>query len=94
MTARILLAAIKGHQTYAQYSYYGSSDTSWSGTDEFGQCKCLACVIARALGVGRPECERQRIAANRRQMGEVAERDRKYWEQYRLDHPEMDEVPF
>lgn len=91
---RIIVAAIKGHQTYARYTYYGPSDLSFTGTDEFGQCKCLACVIARATGAGRPECERQRSAADRRHMAEVAERDRKHWEQYRVDHPEMDEVPF
>lgn len=91
---RIILVAIKGHQTYAEYTYYGPSDTSWSGTDEFGQCKCLACVIARAADIGRPECQRQRSTADKRHMADVAERDRKYFEQYRLDHPEMDEVPF
>lgn len=91
---RITLAAIKGHQTYAEYTYYGPSDTSWSGTDEFGQCKCPACVIARAAGIGRAECKRQRSTADRHHMAEVAERDRRHWERYRLDHPEMDEVPF
>ncbi len=91
---RIILAAVKGHQTYARYACYGPSDLSWTGTDEFGQCKCLACAIARTAGIGRAECERQRSAASRRHMAEAAEQDRKYWEQYRLDHPEMDEVPF
>jgi hypothetical protein len=91
---RIILAAIKGHQTYAQWSHYGPSDTSWTGTDEFGQCKCLTCAIARRAGFGRDECMRQRIEASRRHVAEAAAQDREYWEQQRRNHPEWDEVPF
>lgn len=94
IAGRIILAAIKNHQTYAQYTYYGPSDLAFTGTDEFGQCKCLPCAVARKADIGRPQCQRQRGIADRRHMADVAERDRKYWEQYRLDHPETEEVPF
>ena len=83
-----VLAAIKGHQTYA---YTGQSDTGWSGPDDFGQCKCPACAIARAANIGFAECMRQRYAASRRQAAEAAERDREWWAR---NHPELNEVPF
>jgi hypothetical protein len=83
-----ILDAIKGHQTYA---YTGPSDTGWSSDDEFGQCKCQACVIARAVHVGFSECLRQRRATGERLAAEARERDRAY---FAATYPDMDEVPF
>lgn len=68
-----ILAAIEGHQTYA---YTGQSDTGWSAEDDFGQCKCPACVIARAAHVGFSECMLQRREASDRLQAEAVEHDR------------------
>ena len=62
---RVIFAAINGHQTYART---GPSDAGRTITDEFGQCKCLACIIARAADIGYAECMHQRHRASRRQM--------------------------
>jgi hypothetical protein len=83
-----ILAAIKGHQTYA---YTGRSDTGWSAEDEFGQCKCPACVIARAAHIGFSECMQQRHEASKRAFTEACERDRAHFARL---YPDMDEVPF
>jgi hypothetical protein len=83
-----ILAAIKGHQTYA---YTGQSDTGWSAEDEFGQCKCPACVIARAAHIGFGECMQQRREASDRAAAEARERDRAH---YARICPDLDEVPF
>jgi len=83
-----ILAAIEGHQTYA---YTGSSDTGWSSADDFGQCKCTPCGIARAAGIGFAECMQQRRefyeAVNAR--GEEYDRAR-----YAVLYPGPEEVPF
>jgi hypothetical protein len=52
-----VLAAIEGHQTYALTA---PGDTGWMAVDEFAQCKCQPCVIARASHIGFAECMRQR----------------------------------
>jgi hypothetical protein len=88
---RVIFAAINGHQTYART---GPSDTGRTIADEFGQCKCLACIIARAADIGYAECMHQRHRASRRQMTEIDRQDREWWEQQKRDHPEWDEVPF
>jgi len=83
-----ILIAIKGHQTYA---YTGQSDIGWSAEDDFGQCKCQACAIARAAHIGFSECMRQRMEASERAAAEARERDRAWWVR---NYPDMDEVPF
>ena len=83
-----VLAAISGHQTYA---YTGRSDTGWHGEDVFGQCKCQACVIARAAHVGGGQCARQYLESSRQLEFERRERDREY---YARNFPKMDEAPF
>jgi len=83
-----ILDAIKDHQTYA---YTGQSDTGWSAEDDFGQCKCQACQIARAAHIGFSECMRQRMEASERAAAEARERDRAWWAR---NQPDMDEVPF
>jgi hypothetical protein len=83
-----ILAAIEGHQTYA---YTGSSDTGWSSADDFGQCKCPACAIARAAHIGFSECMQQRLAASKRLEAEARERDRAY---FTALYPNLNEVPF
>ena len=62
---RMIFTAINGHQAYART---GPSDTGRTITDEFGQCKCLACIIARAAGIGYAECMHQRHRASCRQV--------------------------
>jgi hypothetical protein len=85
---RAVLAAIKGHQTYA---FTGTDDTGWSGTDEFAQCKCQACVIARSAHVGYIEClqdhrrDCERLAAEARERNRIA---------YAAIYDGSDEVPF
>jgi hypothetical protein len=81
-----ILAAIKGHQTYA---YTGQSDTGWSAEDKFGQCKCPACVIARTAHVGFVQCSQERREASERAHAEALERDRAYY-----PYSDLDEVPF
>jgi hypothetical protein len=61
-----VLAAIKGHQTYAF--------TPGGSRDEFTECKCGACGIARAARVGWFECRRQREEADARHQREVWKR--------------------
>ncbi len=80
-----ILGAIRGHQTYA---YTGESDTGWIGVDDFAQCKCDACVIARAGRIGSAECDRQRREAYERLAAEARERDRARFAD------DIDEVPF
>lgn len=83
-----ILDAIKGHQTYA---YTGPSDTGWRGDDEFGQCKCPACVIARAARIGWSDCMRQYREACERALAEAQEQDRAF---YARNFHYTDEVPF
>lgn len=85
---RVILAAIKGHQTYA---YTGESDGGWISVDSFAECKCLACRIARAARIGHSECQRQRRETYARLMADAAEHDRAKWKR---NHPDWDEVPF
>jgi hypothetical protein len=85
---RAILAAIKGHQTYA---YTGTDDSGWSGEDEFAQCKCQACVIARSAHIGFSECMRQQRAAYERRAAESRERQRAAYAAFYAD---LDEVPF
>lgn len=61
-----VLAAIEGHQTYAF--------TSGGSRDEFAECKCPACGIARAAQVGWFECKRQREEADARRRRDVWKR--------------------
>ena len=85
---QVILAAIKGHQTYA---FTGTNDTGWSGVDVFAQCKCQACVIARSAHVGYIECMQdhrrdcERLAAEARERNRVA---------YAAIYDGSDEVPF
>jgi hypothetical protein len=83
-----ILAAIEGHQTYALTA---PSDSGWITVDEFAQCKCPACVIARAARIGFAECMQQRRdfyeAVNAR--GEEYDRAR-----YAVLFPGPEEVPF
>jgi hypothetical protein len=83
-----ILAAIKGHQTYA---FTGADDTGWSGEDEFGQCKCQACVIARSVHIGFSECMRDHRADCERLAAESRERNRVL---YVAMFDGSDEVPF
>jgi hypothetical protein len=83
-----ILAAIKGHQTYA---FTGTDDSGWSGEDEFAQCKCPACAIARSVHVGFSECMRQHRAAHERLAEESRERQRAA---YAAAYADTDEVPF
>lgn len=83
-----ILAAIKGHQTYA---YTGASDTGWSAEDGFGQCKCQACEIARTAHIGFSECMHERREASKRARAEAAARDAAYYERIYAD---LGEVPF
>jgi hypothetical protein len=84
-----ILAAIEGHQTYA---YTGPDDAGWTGVDEFAQCKCQACAIARAAHVGHGECMQRHRADWERRAAESRERQRaRYAAMY---PPGSDEVPF
>ena len=83
-----ILDAIQGHQTYA---YTGQSDTGWSSEDEFAQCKCPVCAIARAAHIGFAETMRQRLEASKHLEAEATERDRAWWAR---NHPDLDEVSF
>lgn len=86
-----ILAAIRGHQTWAW--------TPDGERDEFAECKCAACGIARAARVGFRDCKRQREEATRRA-------DREHWKRLnggtlapvcpdlRNFPPYLDEVPF
>jgi hypothetical protein len=76
-----ILAAIKGHQTWA-YRHDG-----WD--DEFAQCKCAACDIARAARIGWSECQAQRAEASA--ALNAAERERAY---FAATYPDLNEVPF
>ena len=75
-----ILAATEGHQTYA-FDEFGDED-------EFAQCKCPACGIARAAFVGFSETMRQREEAAARQSAEAARRYRG------AHHINLKEVPF
>jgi hypothetical protein len=83
-----ILAAIAGHQTYALTA---PRDSGWMAVDEFAQCKCTPCGIARAAGIGFAECMQQRRdfyeAVNAR--GEECDRAR-----YAVLYPGPEEVPF
>jgi hypothetical protein len=83
-----ILAAIDGHQTYA---FTGTDDTGWSGVDEFAQCKCQACVIARSAHIGFSECMRQYREDCERRAEESRERQRAL---YAAIYANSDEVPF
>ena len=83
-----ILGAIKGHQTYA---FTGTDDTGWSGEDEFAQCKCQACVIARSVHIGFSECMQQHRADCERRAAESCERQRAL---FAAMYADMDEVPF
>ncbi|MGH3402464.1 MAG: hypothetical protein ACRDRJ_08135 [Streptosporangiaceae bacterium] len=86
---RAILDAIKGHQTYA---YTGLRDSGLGGDDdEFAQCKCQACGIARAASVGFSECMSARREAYDRLADQAAERDRA-WAQANYSY--TDEPPF
>jgi len=83
-----ILGAIKGHQTYA---FTGTDDSGWSGEDEFAQCKCQACVIARSAHVGFSECMQQHREAYERRAEECRERQRAA---FAAIYADSDEVPF
>jgi len=85
---QVVLAAIRGHQTYA---YTGTDDSGWSGEDEFAQCKCQACEIARSAHIGFSECMGQQRAAYERLAAESRERQRAAYAAFYAD---LDEVPF
>lgn len=78
-----ILAAIKGHPTYA---YTGSIADAWSARDEFGQCKCPACEIARAAHIGFGECMAQRLEARKQAQAEARAC-------FATGYPATDEVP-
>lgn len=80
---QVILTAIKGHQTWA-YRHDG-----WD--DEFAQCKCQACIIARAAGIGWGECQRQRRVTWDEQNAAERERDTA---RYRRAICPDDAVPF
>lgn len=83
-----ILAAIKGHQTYA---FTGEDDLGVVSEDTFGQCKCPACVIARAAHIGFTECMQAQQEAWERLTAERAERARAH---YARQFPGLSEVPF
>jgi hypothetical protein len=83
-----ILAAIKGHQTYA---FTGVDDSGWGGEDEFGQCKCQACAIARSVHIGFSECMAQHREDYERRAEECRERQRAA---YCAIYADTDEVPF
>lgn len=83
-----IIDAIKGHQTWA-YTTVGEYGTTVD--DEFAQCKCPVCEIARTCGVGWSECQRQRREAYEVQNAAERERERTY---YAAHFPDLDEVPF
>jgi hypothetical protein len=85
---QVILTAIKGHQTYA---YTGVSDAGWTGDDKFGQCKCPACMIARAAHIGFSQCMQERHDASLASMAEAREYEIAY---YKRNFPDSDEVPF
>ena|SRR5271154_2658417 len=83
-----ILDAIEGHQTYALTA---PGDSGWMAVDEFAQCKCAACVVARAARIGFAECMRQRSEFYK---GVAARRDGYERTRYAVLFPETDEVPF
>jgi hypothetical protein len=83
-----ILDAIEGHQTYA---FTGTDDSGWSGEDEYAQCKCPACVIARSVHIGFSECMRQHREAYERLAAESRERARAA---FAAIYDGTDEVPF
>ena len=85
---QVILAAIKGHNTYA---FTGTDDSGWSGVDEFAQCKCQACVIARSVHIGFSECMKQHREDCERRAAESRERMRAI---YVAQFADTDEVPF
>lgn len=93
---RAILEAIKGHQTYAYTGRPGwPAEGGWSAADDFGECKCQACVIARAARIGLGECLRQRQAATERLAAAAAARElRREQRRYARNHPDLNEVPF
>lgn len=80
-----ILAAIRGHQTYAY--------DAWGWDDELAQCKCQACGIARAAHIGFTETLHQRLAADAAANEAAADRAREAARYYRM-FPDLDEVPF
>jgi hypothetical protein len=88
-TEQAILAAIEGHQTYAITT---PSDSGWTAVDEFAQCRCQACAIARAARIGFAECMRQRAAFYKGIAARSADYDRVRYAV--MFPPGSDEVPF
>ena len=63
-----VLAAIKGHQTYAY--------TADGWPDRLAQCKCGACGIARAARIGFSQSRKERREADERLAAERRMRER------------------
>jgi hypothetical protein len=75
-----IIAAIKGHNTYPADSY--------GRRDEFAQCKCQPCILARSIHVGYWQDKADRKAHYER--AEAA-----HWLRVARDQPQYaDEVPF
>lgn len=73
-----ILAAVSGHRTWAW------TPDGWP--DEYSQCKCQACTVARAARVGRVQCMQETRENEERLSAEMRRRDRHYYD--------LDEVPF